>query len=115
MNEILKRPDEMYCKNCGNLISNNAVLCPKCGIQVGELKSTALKPVAKDKTVAVLLAIFVGFWAWIYTWETDKAKFWWGLGVTIVTLCTLTIIFYIWVIIDAASRSNEFYLNYPNV
>lgn len=28
----------MYCKNCGNSISDDAVVCPNCGVQVGELK-----------------------------------------------------------------------------
>ena len=29
----------MYCKNCGNNINDNAVVCPNCGVQVGEFKS----------------------------------------------------------------------------
>lgn len=28
----------MYCKNCGSSISDDAVICPNCGVQVGELK-----------------------------------------------------------------------------
>ena len=37
LDEILKRPDEMYCVNCGSLISEKAIICLKCGIQVNEL------------------------------------------------------------------------------
>lgn len=66
----------------------------------------------KDKAVAILLSIFFGFWAWIYTWEKDKWKFWIGLGVTIITLGYGYIAFWIWAIIDAASRTQEFYNNY---
>lgn len=31
----------MYCKNCGNSISDDAVVCPNCGVQVGELKPSS--------------------------------------------------------------------------
>lgn len=31
----------MFCKNCGNSIDDSAVVCPHCGVQVGELKPTA--------------------------------------------------------------------------
>lgn len=36
----------MYCKNCGNNISDNAVVCPNCGVQVGELKPSAAEQTA---------------------------------------------------------------------
>ncbi len=26
----------MYCKNCGNNIDDNAVICPKCGVATGK-------------------------------------------------------------------------------
>lgn len=25
----------MYCRNCGNVIDDNAVICPKCGVATG--------------------------------------------------------------------------------
>ncbi len=28
----------MYCKNCGSNIDDNAVVCPKCGVAVGNQK-----------------------------------------------------------------------------
>ncbi|MCM1088833.1 MAG: zinc-ribbon domain-containing protein [Muribaculaceae bacterium] len=36
----------MFCKNCGNQISDNAAFCPKCGTQV-----TVKAPVMQDKAV----------------------------------------------------------------
>lgn len=36
-NKRVKQPNEIYCKNCGCLISKNAVICPNCGVQVNEL------------------------------------------------------------------------------
>ena len=53
----------MFCKNCGNALSDEAVVCPHCGIQVGELKSyanmnTVQQPnnnvAKKDNTIAIV-------------------------------------------------------------
>lgn len=30
----------MYCKNCGQEIDDKAVICPKCGVQVAECKTS---------------------------------------------------------------------------
>ncbi len=38
----------MYCKNCGNNINDNAVVCPNCGVQVGEFKSTDTQKPSAD-------------------------------------------------------------------
>lgn len=112
-NNVIKTSNEVFCKNCGNLISKDAVICPKCGVQAKEMELSKKQP--KDKTVAILLAVFLGFWVWIYTWEKDQWKFWLGLGVTIVTLGIAGIAFQIWAIVDAASRPNEFYQYYPSL
>lgn len=63
----------------------------------------------KSRTTAILLSVFFGFWAWIYTWEKDQWKFWTGLGITIITLGLGGIAFYIWALIDALSRTEAFY------
>lgn len=34
----------MYCKNCGNEISDNAFVCPKCGVKVKEEPVTVASP-----------------------------------------------------------------------
>ena len=35
----------------------------------------------KSKTVAVVLAVFLGFWSWLYTFKNNSLKFWITLGV----------------------------------
>lgn len=75
----------MYCRNCGNLMDENAVVCVKCGVQKGTgksfchncgqatnpeanvcvncgvaFKNTALNSEAKSKLIAGLLGIFLG-------------------------------------------------------
>lgn len=32
--------NQKYCKHCGELIDKDCVVCPKCGKQVEELKSS---------------------------------------------------------------------------
>jgi len=73
------------------------------------------QPAQKDKTVAILLAVFLGFWAWIYTWQVDKKKFWIFLGVGVLTLGLGFIVAWIWAIVDAATRDAGWYAAYPNV
>lgn len=75
--------EEKFCKFCGEKIASDAVLCPKCGRQVEEIKSSAAQPNIvinnantnsnvntngaggggrqKSKWVALLLCLFFGY------------------------------------------------------
>ena len=68
-----------------------------------------LKGHTRKKTTAVLLAVFFGYFSWIYTWEKNKNKFWINLA---LALFGGAIIGWIWAIIDNASKPSEFYQNY---
>ena len=70
--------------------------------------------VMKDKTTAILLAIFFGFWSYLYTYEKDKLKFWLGFGLSFVTLGLAGIVFWIMAIVDSANRDANFYNNFLN-
>lgn len=76
-----------FCSACGNGLIATAAICPNCGTPV---PGTALasKPVAKSKTVAVVLAVFLGFWTYLYTYAKDKSKFWITLGISVVASIT---------------------------
>lgn len=59
----------MYCKFCGEQIDDDCVVCPKCGKQVAELKTTSTSSHVgsidtvingKNKLVAGILAILLG-------------------------------------------------------
>jgi Double zinc ribbon len=93
----------MYCRNCGNKLLPKAEICevcgvkpPKgehfcssCGVEVLPLAERCIKcgamfgkpPRPKAKTVAVLLAVFLGYWTWVYTYRKNTWKFWAGLVV----------------------------------
>ena len=91
----------MYCRNCGKKLLLETKICEACGIlpPKGErfcnscgvevlplaercIKSGALfgkPPSPKSKTTAVLLAVFLGCWTWLYTYKKNTWKFWLGL------------------------------------
>lgn len=46
-------PETAFCRTCGSKIMAEAEICPKCGVR-------QIKPNQKNKTVAGLLALFIG-------------------------------------------------------
>jgi hypothetical protein len=51
----------------------------------------------KSKLAAILLAVFLGCWTWLYTYKKDGWKFWLGLplmimGMAVMAFTTLIII-----------------------
>lgn len=72
-------------------------------------------PIPKSKTTAVLLAVFFGFWTWVYTYQRDAALFWINLVASVVTMGLWGIfVAWPWAIICAATRpSDTFYSNFP--
>ncbi len=64
-----------FCAVCGSGLVASAVICPSCGSPTG----AGFGPTAKTKTAAVLLAVFLGPWTWLYTYRRNAWKFWVGL------------------------------------
>ena len=89
---IYKEPDEIFCPECGRTIKRGSSICPHCEVNIKELFEGKLpyqSPISrmeggitpKSKTAAIILAIFVGFWAWLYTYGKNAKKFWISIGV----------------------------------
>ncbi len=68
----------------------------------------------KNKTVAIVLAVFLGFFTWIYTYKRDAWKFWLNLALTIVTFGLWNPIAWIWAMVDAFLKPEDFYKEFPN-
>ena len=69
----------------------------------------------KSKTTAILLAVFLTFWTWVYTYKVDSWKFWLNLVASILTAGVWAILVsWPWAIINAAIRPNEWYETFPN-
>jgi hypothetical protein len=64
-----------------------AVVCPRCGVAAAGPEG------AKNKTAAVLLAVFLGPWTWLYTYARDSKKFWIGMSVSVGWIVLLILAF----------------------
>lgn len=69
-----------FCSACGNGLVETAVVCPSCGSPVVVLKVQA----SKKKSVAVVLAVFLGYWSWLYTPKKNLAKFFIALVLSVI-------------------------------
>jgi hypothetical protein len=70
---------------------------------------------AKEKTAAVLLAVFLSFWSWLYTYKVNAWKFWTGLGICVFFFWLLflpPIGVWIWAIVDNATKDEKWYKNF---
>jgi len=134
-----------YCTACGKAIIETAVVCPNCGSPTGNFVprspqsnpsvhyNSEMYPGAKSKTTAVLLAVFLGFWSYLYTFKADAKIFWasivappafvllflilWGGGVRAAFLLMflfVSAIFAIIAIIRQATRPESWFAEYTN-
>jgi len=71
-------------QNTGNIgYGAGTTYGPQDGFSTGDTYRDPLPqpyPV-KSKAVAVVLAVFLGFWSWLYTFKNNSLKFWITLGV----------------------------------
>ena len=101
------------CFGCGAIVFATAAVCPRCGTMLGS---------PKDKAVALLMAIFVPPWNWLSTYKRDAVKFWIGLSLMIVGTILLLVVVgfflivgvWLWAIIDAATKTESYYRQFPN-
>ncbi len=70
-----------FCQNCGSTTDPLAEVCVRCGAR---LAAQAPPPPGRSKLPAVLLAVFLSFWAWLYTYRRNARKFWIGLTAHVV-------------------------------
>ena len=107
-----KESDEIYCHSCGEPIKKEAEVCVHCGVRNSSAPIVQGPP--KDKSIAVLLAVFLGFWTWLYTFEKDAWKFWTNLGLTVVTFGLWWFVAWIWAIIDVSVKPQQYYVQFPS-
>ncbi|MBA7680782.1 hypothetical protein ES703_89103 [subsurface metagenome] len=82
-----KQEDEIFCPECGKPIKKNAVICVHCGVQVKELayQSKEVPTVThKNRTAAVVLAVFFNYLSWLYTYKRSRIKFWIALSISMI-------------------------------
>jgi hypothetical protein len=118
----------MFCRNCGKELQGTPEFCPNCGAKqtTSPVVEVAQARSSKSKVASVLLAVFLAFWTWLYTYKKDGWKFWTGLGIAIligiINITTfglgiaftwiLSLALWLWSVIDTAAKSEEWYRNY---
>jgi len=77
-----------FCPACAASTTPLSEICVKCGSRLLSAHPTAADrhPNPKSKTAAILLAVFLSFWTWLYTYRRDAWKFWTGLAVNLVLI-----------------------------
>jgi hypothetical protein len=112
-----------FCFNCANPTTALSEICVKCGrLLVATPTAVSAIKVQKSKTTSLLLAVFLSFWTWLYTYKMDNWKFWTGAG--IVMFCLLLIGadvewswvgipgVWVWSIIDVSLKNPDWYMQY---
>lgn len=115
-----KKADEVFCYSCGSVIKKSSNLCPKCGVSIlGKVER-------KEKSTAILLALFTSFFTWLYLYEKNSIKFWIGLFVTLfsgiiakvlfdfsnpnwILVIAPAIIVWLFAIIDVSIKDSNYY------
>lgn len=66
----------------------------------------------KEKSTAVIIAVVLGFWTWLYTYRIDKFKFWLSVILTLMTIGLFWFIAWVWAIIETVNRPKVFFDNF---
>ena len=114
----------MYCKNCGNLMANDAAVCVRCGCAKGTGRSycpncgqatdpnaaacphcgagltAAANPNAKSKIAAGLFGILLGSFGVHNFYLGYKGKAWAQLLITLLSCGTLSVVSAVWGLIE---------------
>jgi hypothetical protein len=76
----IKEFNDKFCPGCGGGLIKTAVICPHCGSPVPAANDFSYgsqpRAASKQKTTAVLLAVFLSAWAWLYTYKWNALNFW---------------------------------------
>jgi uncharacterized membrane protein YvbJ len=83
---------DKFCQACGNGLIISAVICPKCGSPVngGAAKGS------REKPVAIILAVFLSLWSYLYTYKYDAKKFWISVIASSVLLVVTVVSFIVY-------------------
>lgn len=104
---------QVRCFTCGRGNALLAIACTNCG---GALRTL------KDRSVAILLALFLSFVTWSYTYRRDARKFWLGLVLTVASgllalaswgFAVVGVAVWIVAVVDATRRDERWYLDFP--
>ena len=118
-----------FCQNCAAPTTPLSEICVKCGTRL--IRRTVISGISagtsdrgsKSKTASVLLAVFLSFWTWFYTYRRDNWKFWIAFAIWVFQLMLaaafsgsaswyprlLVPAIWIWAIVDVSVKNETWY------
>jgi hypothetical protein len=100
-----------FCSHCGSEVADDAVVCPKCGCQVGEMKVTTPNSAPSEsrapQVLGILSVVFGALGGWlgllfgIIGLAVDKDKKYKNLNIT--GMCLFGAWLIIWIIVFATT------------
>lgn len=97
----------MFCSQCGNALTDQAVACPQCGAATAHFP--LMQPVpAKDRTTYILFGVLLGLIGLpgvhnLYAGHTSRGLV--QLLVSVLTCWILWIPMYIWTIVEVCTET----------
>lgn len=78
-------------------------------------------PRGKDKSIALIFALFLGFWTWVYTYRLDATKFWIAFVLVLVSIPLDFVVIgffidfgvWVWAVIAVCVRPDQTYRAIP--
>lgn len=125
MSEAPPSKAQSSCPSCGCALEPDEQACPRCAYPV--VTGAGVTGRRKSRTVAVLLAVFLAFWTWLYTYRKDWLKFWLGLAADTIgallflltesspwvyTGLGLVVAVWAWSVVDVVVKCREWYWNF---
>lgn len=99
----------MFCSQCGNALSDQAVACPQCGAATAYLAVTQQTAMAyKDRTTYILFGVLLGMIGLpgvhnLYAGHTSRGLV--QLLLSVLTCWILWIPMYIWTIVEVCTET----------
>jgi hypothetical protein len=103
MSDVSANSAAVYCVACANKLVPTAAFCPKCGTPRAHLPNQGvnLGDGKKSKTTAVLLAVFLSYWTWLYSYKNDAIKFYlalsYNVGIVVANLLIVRELIHIYI------------------
>tara|TARA_R110002020_G_scaffold474888_2_gene707845 strand:+ start:183 stop:824 length:642 start_codon:yes stop_codon:yes gene_type:complete len=112
------------CPYCAEEVKEDAIKCKHCKEFLSNINTDKSSKASKDKTTALLIALFFGAWTYLYTYKNDKEKFFIFLGSFILLSVIFPFevynlicmsLFWVGSIIETASRNQQFFIDYDSI
>jgi hypothetical protein len=119
-----------FCQNCAAPTTALSEICVKCGTRLIRSPVQGTQTItaegARSKSTSVLLAVFLSFWTWLYTYRRDNWKFWIAFALWVFQMLVASAlqgnaswyprlvvpVIWVWAILDTSLKNDIWYSHY---